>query len=148
MRILAPVSGNVVPLSEVPDDVFAEGMAGDGAAIVPAGGGEVVAPVSGSLVKLFEGGHAFGIATDEGIELIVHIGLDTIELRGEGFEKLATEGERVDAGQPVVRFDLETIKDSGYDPITPVVVTNPEDHAVSVLKNGEVQAGDDLLEAE
>ena len=96
MEVLAPVSGRAVPLSEVPDEVFAEGMAGEGGAIVPAQSGEAVAPASGTLVKLFEGGHAFGIETDEGVELIVHVGLDTIELRGTGFEKLAAEGDRVE----------------------------------------------------
>src|ERR671915_1577074 len=136
MEIQAPVSGTAVPLSEVADEVFAQGMAGEGGAIVPARSGEAIAPASGTLVKLFEGGHAFGIETDDGVELIVHVGLDTIELRGAGFEKVATEGDRVEAGQPIVRFDLDEIKDSGYDPVTPVVVTNAEDHPVSNLRTG------------
>jgi sugar PTS system EIIA component len=144
--VLAPVSGKAVPLSEVPDEVFAEGMAGEGGAIVPASSGEAVAPVSGTLVKLFEGGHAFGIATDGGVELIVHVGLDTIEMRGGGFEKLAAEGDPVEAGQPIVRFDLEAIREAGYDPVTPVVVTNPEDHPVRGVKTGEVDAGELLFE--
>jgi PTS system glucose-specific IIA component len=147
VEVLAPVAGQAVPLGEVPDEVFAEGMAGEGGAIVPGASGEAVAPVSGTLVKLFEGGHAFGIETDEGVELIVHVGLDTIEMRGAGFEKLATEGDRVQAGQPIVRFDLDEIKDSGYDPVTPVVVTNAEDHPVSNLRTGEVSAGDPLFDA-
>ena len=147
MEVLAPVSGNAVPLSEVPDEVFAEGMAGDGAAIVPSASGDALAPVSGTLVKLFEGGHAFGIATDNGMELIVHVGLDTIEMRGGGFEKLAAEGDLVEAGQPIVRFDLEAIRDAGYDPVTPVVVTNPEDHPVRSARDGEVSAGELLFEA-
>ena len=146
MQLLAPVSGTAVPLSEVPDEVFAEGMAGDGGAIVPSRAGEALAPASGTLVKLFEGGHAFGIETDEGVELIVHVGLDTIELRGAGFEKLATEGDRVEAGQPIVRFDLEEIRAGGYDPVTPVVVTNPDEHPVSGFQAGEVQAGDPIFE--
>jgi sugar PTS system EIIA component len=145
--MLAPVSGTAVPLSEVPDEVFAEGMAGEGGAIVPGASGEAVAPVSGTLVKLFEGGHAFGIETDGGVELIVHVGLDTIEMRGNGFEKLATEGDWVEAGQPIVRFDLDEIKNSGYDPVTPVVVTNAEDHPVSNLRTGEVSAGEPLFDA-
>ena len=136
-----------MPLGEVPDEVFAEGMAGEGGAIVPGASGEAVAPVSGALVKLFEGGHAFGIETDEGVELIVHVGLDTIEMRGAGFEKVATEGDRVQAGQPIVRFDLDEIKNSGYDPVTPVVVTNAEDHPVSNLRTGEVRAGEPLFDA-
>ena len=147
MEMLAPVSGTAVPLSEVPDEVFAEGMAGEGGAIVPGASGEAVAPVSGTLVKLFEGGHAFGIETDGGVELIVHVGLDTIEMRGNGFEKLATEGDQVEAGQPIVRFDLDEIKNSGYDPVTPVVVTNAEDHPVSNLRTGEVSAGEPLFDA-
>ena len=148
MRILAPISGEAVPLSEVPDEVFAEGMAGEGGAVVPSASGEAVAPASGTLVKLFEGGHAFGIETDEGVEMIVHLGLDTIEMRGAGFEKIATEGERVEAGQPVVRFDLDEIRNAGYDPVTPVVVTNADEHPVGGLKTGEVSAGDPLFEVE
>ena len=147
MNILAPVSGTAVPLSEVPDEVFAEGMAGEGGAIVPGTSGEVLAPVSGTLVKLFEGGHAFGIEADGGLELIVHVGLDTIEMRGSGFERLAAQGDRVEAGQPIVRFDLEEIQAAGHDPVTPVVVTNPEDHPVSDLAGGEVRAGEPLFKA-
>ena len=147
MRVLAPISGRAVPLAEVPDEVFAEGMAGQGCAIVPEASGEAVAPVSGVLVKLFEGGHAFGIATEGGIEMIVHLGLDTIELRGKGFERIATEGERVEAGQPIVRFDLDEIRDGDYDPVTPVLVTNDEDHPVTGVRTGEIQAGELLFEA-
>jgi sugar PTS system EIIA component len=147
VEVLAPVSGQAVPLGEVPDEVFAEGMAGEGGAIVPGASGEAVAPLSGTLVKLFEGGHAFGIETDEGVELIVHVGLDTIEMRGSGFEKLATEGDRVEAGQPIVHFDLDEIRNAGYDPVTPVVVTNAEDHPVSNLRTGEVSAGEPLFDA-
>ena len=147
MRVLAPISGRAVPLAEVADEVFAEGMAGQGCAIVPEASGEAVAPVSGILVKLFEGGHAFGIATDGGIEMIVHLGLDTIELRGKGFERIATEGDRVEAGQPIVRFDLDEIRAGNYDPVTPVLVTNDEDHPVTGVRTGEVQAGELLFEA-
>jgi PTS system glucose-specific IIA component len=147
MRVLAPISGRAVPLAEVADEVFAEGMAGQGCAIVPEASGEAVAPVSGVLVKLFEGGHAFGIAADGGIEMIVHLGLDTIELRGRGFERIATEGDRVEAGQPIVRFDLDEIRAGNYDPVTPVLVTNDEDHPVTGVRTGEVQAGELLFEA-
>ena len=147
MRVLAPISGRAVPLGEVPDEVFAEGMAGQGCAIVPEASGEAVAPVSGVLVKLFEGGHAFGIATEDGIEMIVHLGLDTIELRGKGFQRIATEGDRVEAGQPIVRFDLDEIRAGNYDPVTPVLVTNDEDHPVTGVRTGEVQAGELLFEA-
>ena len=147
MRVLAPISGRAVPLADVPDEVFAEGMAGLGCAIVPETSGEAVAPISGALVKLFEGGHAFGIAGDDGVEMIVHLGLDTIELRGRGFERIATEGDRVEAGQPIVRFDLDEIRSGDYDPVTPVLVTNHEDHPVTAIKTGPVRAGEPLFEA-
>jgi sugar PTS system EIIA component len=145
IEVRAPISGRVVPLSEVPDEVFAEGMAGDGAAIVPDRSGEAVAPFSGDLVKLFEGGHAFGLVSDEGVELIVHLGLDTIELRGDGFERVAAEGDRVEAGQTIVRFDLDRIKEGGYEPVTPVVVTNSDEFAVEGVEPGEIRAGEPLF---
>jgi PTS system glucose-specific IIA component len=147
ITVLAPVSGRVVPLEEVPDEVFAEKLAGDGVAIVPGESGEVIAPVSGELVRLFEGGHAFGILTDEGVELIVHVGLDTVELKGEGFRRIATEGGRVEAGEPIVSFDLEVIRSAGYDPVTPVLVSNASEFPVQVLVHvpGEVRWGDELL---
>lgn len=145
MEVLVPVSGEAVPLSRVPDEVFASGMAGEGAAISPSASGEVLSPVSGTLIKLFKGGHAFGIESESGVEIIVHIGLDTIEMGGEGFEKLAAQGDEVEAGQPIVRFDLEKIKASGYDPVTPVVVTNPEEHPVGEAVRGGVSAGEVLF---
>ncbi|WP_053057775.1 PTS sugar transporter subunit IIA [Rubrobacter aplysinae] len=150
MEVLAPVSGSVVPLSEVPDEVFSGGMAGEGAAIVPDEGGEVVAPVSGRLTKLFEGGHAFGLLADcgsGGMELIVHLGLDTIELAGKGFEKLAAEGDVVEAGRPIVCMDLQTIRSTGYDPITPVVVANADEFRVSGVKRKRVKTGEVMFEA-
>ena len=146
MEILAPITGEVVPLTEVPDEVFAEGMAGDGGAIVPAGSGEAVAPTNGTLVKLFEGGHAFGISTEGGVELIVHLGLDTIQMEGGGFEKLATEGDQVEAGQPIVRMNLEAIREAGYNPVSPVVVANSDEHSVDNLKTGEIEAGKPMFE--
>lgn len=148
LEILAPITGKVVSLKEVPDEVFSEGMAGEGAAILPSQSEEVVAPVSGELAKLFEGGHAFGIVTDGGMELIVHLGLDTIELQGKGFDKLATEGDRVEAGQPIVRFDLPTVRSTGYNPVTPVVVANSDEFHVSDSRSREVSAGDVMFEVE
>jgi PTS system glucose-specific IIA component len=88
-----------------------------------------------------------GDGGDGGVEMIVHLGLDTIELRGRGFERIATEGDRVEAGQPIVRFDLEEIRSGDYDPVTPVLVTNPEDHPVNGARTGPVHAGEPLFEA-
>lgn len=90
IEVLAPLDGTVVDLESVPDEVFAQKMTGDGVAIDPSGQ-LAVAPVAGELVKLFPGGHAFGISAGDDVELIVHIGLDTIELKGQGFENIATD---------------------------------------------------------
>ena len=146
MEILAPITGEVVPISEVPDEVFAEGMAGEGGAIVPSESGEAIAPAGGTLVKLFEGGHAFGITTESGVDIIVHLGLDTIQMKDGGFDKLATEGDQVEAGQPIVRFDLEAIRQAGYDPVSPVVIANSDEHSVENLQTGSTEAGSLMFE--
>ena len=140
--VLAPLDGTVVELESVPDEVFAQKMVGDGLAIDPSGA-VAVAPVSGTLVKLFPGGHAFGIATSDGVELIVHLGLDTIELKGEGFENLAVEGQVVSAGTPVVRFDRAVIERMGKVMLSPVVSTGSG--TIVCCAGGVVQAGRDVL---
>ncbi len=140
--VLAPLDGTVVDLEDVPDEVFAQKMAGDGVAISPSGR-LAVAPISGDLVKLFPGGHAFGISTDSGVELIVHIGLDTVELKGEGFENIATEGQKVQPGTPIVRFDRATIERLGKVILSPVVSSG----AGTIIRraSGTVRAGRDIL---
>ncbi|MDQ4106477.1 MAG: PTS glucose transporter subunit IIA, partial [Actinomycetota bacterium] len=86
------------------------------------------------------------VSTDEGVEMIVHLGLDTIQMEGGGFEKLATEVDRVEAGQPIVRFDLEAIRQAGYDPVSPVVVSNSDEHSVGNLKTGDIEVGEPMFE--
>lgn len=140
--VLAPIDGRVVNLEDVPDEVFAQKMAGDGLAIDPTGA-VAVAPVTGKLVKLFPGGHAFGLALDNDVELIVHIGLDTIELRGEGFQNIAIEGQVVQAGTPVVRFDRAAIERKGKVMLSPVVSSG--NGTIVRRASGTVQAGRDIL---
>jgi len=142
IHVLAPLDGTVVDLENVPDEVFAQKMVGDGVAIDPSGQ-VAVAPVSGDLVKLFPGGHAFGISMNDGVELIVHIGLDTIELKGEGFENIAAEGQVVKAGTPIVRFDRATIERRGKVMLSPVVSSG----AGTIMRraSGTVRAGRDVL---
>lgn len=142
IKVLAPLDGTVVDLESVPDEVFAQKMVGDGVAIDPAGR-VAVAPVSGTLIKLFPGGHAFGIATSSGVELIVHLGLDTIELHGEGFENLAVEGQQIQAGAPIVRFDRTVIERLGKVMLSPVVSTG--NGTIVRAAHGAVQAGRDVL---
>ena len=140
--VLAPLDGTVVDLESVPDDVFAQKLVGDGLAIDPSGA-VAVAPVSGTIVKLFPGGHAFGMEADGGVELIVHLGLDTIELKGEGFEKLAVEGQVVSAGTPIVRFDRAAIEQMSKVMLSPVVSTGSG--TIVYCASGAVQAGRDVL---
>lgn len=142
IHVLAPLDGTVVDLETVPDEVFAQKLAGDGVALDPSGN-VAVAPIAGTLVKLFPGGHAFGIAARDGVELIVHLGLDTIDLKGQGFENLASEGQEVKAGTPIVRFDRPTIERAGKVMLSPVVSSG----AGTVVRraSGTVQAGRDIL---
>lgn len=142
IRIFAPLDGVVTALETVPDEVFAQKMAGDGVAIDPTGQ-VAVAPVAGTLVKLFPGGHAFGIVSDAGAEIIVHIGLDTVELRGLGFENIATEGQTVQVGTPIVRFDRSAIEKQGKIVLSPVVSSG--EGSVVQKATGTVRAGQDVL---
>lgn len=149
--LLAPLSGRVVPLDEVPDAVFAERMAGDGVAIEPEagpGGGPVtvLAPCDGRLAVLFPGAHALAIVTPSGLEVIVHIGLDTVDLAGEGFEALARQGDEVRTGTPLVRVDFDVVRGRGRRALSPVVIAGPgavESLAVTTLTT--VEAGRDTL---
>ncbi|GAC1388402.1 MAG: PTS glucose transporter subunit IIA [Ktedonobacteraceae bacterium] len=142
IHVLAPLDGTVVDLETVPDEVFAQKMAGDGVAIDPSGS-VAVAPIAGNLAKLFPGGHAFGIATNEGVELIVHIGLDTVELKGQGFENIAKEGQMVQVGTPIVRFDRAIVERQQKVILSPIVSSGVG--TVVWRASGSVRAGQDIL---
>ncbi|GCE31079.1 PTS glucose transporter subunit IIA [Dictyobacter alpinus] len=141
INVVAPIDGTVVELEKVPDDVFAQKMAGDGSAIDPTGS-VALSPVSGELVKLFPGGHAFALVAGE-VELIVHIGLDTVELNGTGFENIATEGQMVEIGTPIVRFNRAIIEGEGKSVLSPVVSCGSG--TIVSRANGSVKAGRDIL---
>lgn len=143
--VTSPLSGEVISLSEVKDQTFAEGSLGDGVAIIPEEG-IVTAPFCGKVSMVFETGHAVGLLSDGGVELLIHIGMDTVELKGKYFEKLVSDGESVREGQPLLRFDMEAIKKAGYDVTTPVLVTNMA--AFGSLKKvaaGKIKARQDLF---
>ncbi|SDZ93281.1 PTS system, glucose-specific IIA component [Bowdeniella nasicola] len=126
VELRAPFAGELVALVDVPDQLFSEKMLGDGFAIRPAKDVEVVevvAPCAGKLSRVFNTKHAFAMVSDEGLEILVHIGLETVELAGEGFEALAATGDHVEAGQPVIRMDVAAVRAKGLDPVTPVVCT-------------------------
>lgn len=143
--LLAPVSGQIVPLDQVPDEAFASKAVGDGLAIKP-DGKTVVAPIAGTLVKIFNTNHAFCLETAEGVEIVVHMGLDTVALAGKGFTRLAEEGAEVSAGQPVLGMDLDFLNANARSMISPVVVSNIDDFAgMTLLASGTVVAGESKL---
>ena len=145
ITVLAPVPGTAVDLARVPDPVFSAGMVGPGAAVDPVRGpGRVLAPVSGRLAKLHP--HAFIVVTGDGRGILVHLGIDTVRLRGEGFRPMAAEGDRLAAGQPVVAWDPAVIQAGGWSPVCPVVALDAPRDAVTVLAMGTVRAGDELFQ--
>ncbi|WP_226581638.1 PTS glucose transporter subunit IIA [Halobacillus litoralis] len=125
-QIVAPVNGKVVSLDEVDDPVFSQRMMGDGVAVEPTDG-KVVSPVSGEIVQLFPTNHAVGIKTKSGVEVLVHIGLETVSMEGEGFEGHVKTGDKVQAGDELITFDMNLVKEKAKSTITPVVITNFDD---------------------
>lgn len=143
--IASPLTGRVVALTDVPDAAFASEALGKGAAIEPTIG-EVVSPVNGKVVTVFPTGHAIGLQTEAGAEILIHIGLDTVNLDGKGFNVLVDADEEVTVGQKLVEFDIDLIKEAGYSTITPVVVTNTANYNdVSASELETVNAGDELI---
>jgi glucose PTS system EIICBA or EIICB component len=136
--LVSPIKGEIVPLSEVPDQVFSQKLMGDGFAIVPSEG-TVVAPADGKVVNLFPTKHAIGIETTSGREILIHFGIDTVNLKGEGFEALVSQGDEVKKGQPILKVDLDFVKNNAPSVITPIIFTNLQaDEKVNILKQGQV----------
>ncbi|WP_392431883.1 N-acetylglucosamine-specific PTS transporter subunit IIBC [Yersinia sp. HM-2024] len=143
--LVSPITGDVVALEEVPDEAFASKAVGEGIAIRPTDK-TVVAPANGTIVKIFNTDHAFCLETETGAEIVVHIGIDTVKLNGQGFARLVEEGATVVAGQPVLELDLAYLNANARSMISPVVVSNIDDYAgISVLASGSVVAGQSQL---
>lgn len=144
-KIAAPIKGQVKQLSEVQDEAFSCGVMGQGAAIVPAEG-KVFAPCDGEITTFFPTGHAIGMSSANGAEILIHIGLDTVKLNGEGFTPKKNQGDSVKKGDLLLEFDIEKIQKAGYDITTPVIITNTDDYAeVKVSGAGTVNSGDDFI---
>ena len=142
--IVSPLKGEVVPLNEVKDATFAQGILGDGVAIAPAGG-VVVSPIDGEVKVAFPTGHAYGLVSASGVEILIHIGMDTVELNGEGFKPLVKTGDKVRKGQPLVEVDWDLLKSKGYEIVTPVVVSNGAKFAgINDKSSGKIATGDPL----
>lgn len=143
--LVSPISGEVVALSEVPDEAFASKAVGDGVAVRPTSN-IVVAPANGTVVKIFNTNHAFCLETDEGAEVVVHMGIDTVALNGEGFKRLVNEGDVVKVGQPVLEMDLDYLNAHARSMISPVVVSNIDEFGgIGAQASGQVVAGESKL---
>lgn len=121
--VKSPFDGEIVDITNVNDIAFSSKMLGDGIAVKPINN-IAVAPCDGSITQIFPTNHAFGITTKEGLEILVHIGIDTVSLKGEGFKRLVEVGSQVKKGTPIIEIDLDIIKNLGKDTITPILITN------------------------
>lgn len=139
---VAPVNGKAVDITEVPDPTFSEKMMGEGIAVVPEEG-KVVAPVAGEIVQLFHTKHAVGIKTKGGIEVLIHIGLETVGMNGEGFTAHIKEGDKVKPGDLLIEFDMDLVNEKASSTITPIVLTNGD-----VIENVEKMTADNIVQGQ
>ena len=143
--VFSPMDGEAIALKEVSDPTFSEEILGKGIAIKPRGN-RVLSPVNGTVDQMFDTGHAVSLISDEGAEVLVHVGLDTIKLKGEHYTKLAKDGDKVKVGDALIEFDRDKIAAAGYDTVTPIVICNSSDFAeVKSVSAGGVSSGDELL---
>ncbi len=148
VKLRAPVSGTTVPLEEVPDPAFAGKMVGEGGAIEPTSD-TILAPCDGTVAVLFPTGHAIALETREGLEVLIHVGIETVGMKGEGFEKLVAQGDAVKTGTPLIRFDKEKIAAAGNPTVTPMLITNTEKFRSLKIAEGKLTAGEtDFMEVE
>ncbi len=143
-ELIAFVDGEAIALDAVKDEVFSKKMLGDGMAIVPTSG-TVVSPVTGKLTMVFPTKHAFGLELDNGMEVLIHIGLDTVNLEGVGFEALKNQGTNVKQGEAIIKFDLESLKSQGYDCTTMMIITNANEHPMEFVTGNTVIAGKEVI---
>jgi len=145
-KVFAPLKGKVIAASEISDPMFAAEALGKCAAIIPEEG-RVEAPFDGTGELMYDTGHAVAVTSDDGIEVLIHIGVDTVKLDGKGFTPHCKTGDKVSKGDLLVEFDRDVIKAAGYDNVTPVIVTNTDDYTeVKAVEPGEVNEGDQILE--
>ena len=144
VEIFSPIDGTILDLSEVPDEAFASGAIGDGIAIRPEGEA-IYAPCDAGEINIFTTNHAVSFETEGGLELIVHFGVDTVTLNGEGFERIGTDGGSVQKGDRLVNYDLAYLKKNAKSIITPIVISNMEEVESIEKSTGRVNVGDSIL---
>lgn len=135
-EMVSPMDGRVTTVLEIPDEVFSEKIIGDGVAIIPRSN-DIVSPVDGEIIQIAETGHAFCIRADDGVELLIHVGVDTVGLRGRGFSSLVQVGQKVKAGEKIGTADIEFIKNSGFPTHTAMLITN-----MGIVDNMEIHSGE------
>ena len=146
--LYSPLNGEIVPLREVKDEVFSSGMLGDGIAIEPTDG-KLVSPCAGTVGHIFDTQHAMNIVSDFGCEILLHMGLDTVKLKGKGFDIKVKEGERVNKGDILCVFDPEIIKGAGLKTTTPMVITNSNEFTkIEARPKCAINSGDSVLKIE
>lgn len=145
LSVNAPLDGDVIPLSEVNDDVFSNEIIGPGAAIIPKNG-KIYAPFDGTVNTVFPTKHAYGLTSDQGLEVMIHVGLDTVQLEGKYFECYVENGQSMKKGDLLGSFDINAIKEEGYDVVTPVVISNSDQYIdVITTKYEEINAGEEMM---
>ncbi|MDO4554311.1 MAG: PTS glucose transporter subunit IIA, partial [Lachnospiraceae bacterium] len=142
--IVSPLKGKVIPLTQVNDAVFSQGVLGEGAAVIPEEGC-IYAPFDGKIASVFDTKHAVCLVSEKGTELLIHVGIDTVNLEGKPFIQLKQAGESIKTGDKILEFDIDAIKDAGYDTVTPVIVSNVEESNIKMTSSENVNAGDLLI---
>ena len=143
--IYAPLHGEVIPMSEVPDPTFSAEILGKGVGIKPIDG-LVKSPINGTVEVMFETGHAVALKSQDGLEVMIHVGMDTVQLKGEGFEQLVKAGDSVQVGDELIRFDKKFIEEKGYKTVTPIIITNSDNYnGIDEIAKGTVDFGEELF---
>lgn len=145
INLVSPMDGDLINLEDINDAVFSKRLVGDGVAIVPTSG-TITAPISGVVTRIFPTNHAFMISHPSGLEVMVHVGLDTVELNGEGFTCLVKEGDSVNQACTILEVDFEFLKSKNKDIVTPIIVTSDKSIEIETHKIGTIREGESLLE--
>lgn len=146
--VYAPAEGKAITLAEFPDEIFSQGVLGSGCGILP-DGDTVFAPFNGVVTQLTDTRHAIGVTSSDGVEVLIHVGVDTVEMAGTGFQNFVKEGQKIVRGEPLISFDRAAIQAAGHSDAIAVVVTNGDEFSAVALKaDGGVAVGDALLKAE